>query len=71
VWLSILLYHLNAAANTNCYTEKKYLKEAHIIVTCLNNPDGKKSNLKQGGEDINYKIVLGIDQPIAYFFKIK
>jgi len=40
---------LNVVVTTNYYTEKKDLREADIIVTCLSDPDGKKGNLKQGG----------------------
>ena len=56
---------------TNYYTEKEDLREADIIVIFLGDPDGEKGNLEQGGEGINYNGVLGIDQPIAYFLKIK
>lgn len=60
---------MNIVVTTNHYTEKEDLKEADIIVTCLGDPDGEKSKLKQGGKGINYNGVLGVDQLIAYFKK--
>ncbi len=62
---------MNVVVTTNHYTEKEDLKDADIIVTCLGDPDGEKGKLKQGGKGINYNGVLGIDQLIAYFLKIK
>ena len=58
---------MNVVVTTNHYTEKEDLREADIIVTCLGDHDGEKGKLKQGGKDINYNGVLGIDQLIAYF----
>jgi len=62
---------MNVVVTTNYYTEKEDLREADIIVTCLGDPDGEKGKLKQGGKSINYNGVVGIDQLITYFLKIK
>ncbi len=62
---------MNVVVTTNYYTEKEDLREADIIVTCLGDPDGEKGKLKYGGKDLNYNGVLGIDQLIAIFLKIK
>ena len=58
-------------STTNYYSEKEDLREADIIVTYLGDPDGESGKLKQGGKGIDYDGVLEIDQPIAYFLKIK
>lgn len=54
-------------ATTNPYTEKEDLSGAHIIVTCLGDPDVEKGILKQGGEGLDYDGVLHLGQLMEYF----
>lgn len=58
---------MNVVATTNPYTEKEDLTDAHIIVTCLGDPDGEEGSLKQGGEGLEYDGVLHLEQLMAYF----
>jgi HAD superfamily hydrolase (TIGR01509 family) len=60
---------MNIVATTNVYTASENLDEAHIIVTCLGDPGGKKGELKKGGEGIDYDGVLRLGQLIEYFSK--
>lgn len=54
-------------ATTNPYTEKEDLSDAHIIVTCLGDPDGETGILKQGGEGLQYDGILHLEQLMDYF----
>ena len=54
-------------ATTNPYTQKEDLSDAHIIVTCLGDVDGEKGILKQGGKELDYNGILGLEQLMEYF----
>ncbi len=54
-------------ATTNIYTENEDLSEADIVVTSLGDPDGKKGELKQADEKLEYDGVLKVEQLIKYF----
>ncbi len=58
---------MHVVATTNFYTEREDLSDADIIVTCLGDPDGKKGELRAGGEGLKYNGVLLVDQLVEYF----
>jgi beta-phosphoglucomutase-like phosphatase (HAD superfamily) len=58
---------MHIVATTNVYTEREDLSDAHIIVTCLGDPDGEKGELRKGGAGLDYDGVLHLDQLVAFF----
>lgn len=60
---------MHIVATTNVYTEREDLSAAHLVVTCLGDPEGEKGVLKQGGEGLHYDGVLHLAQLMDYFAK--
>lgn len=49
---------MRVVATTNPYTEKEDLSAADIVVSCLGDPDGEKSSVRQGGCDLGGILTL-------------
>ena len=58
---------LHVVATTNIYTEKEDLSQADIVVSCLGDPDGRRGEIRSGGQGLDFDGVLTAGQLADYF----
>lgn len=54
-------------ATTNFYTQNEDLSDADIVISCLGDPEGEKSEMISGGKGLENTGVLSASQLVNYF----